>query len=475
MHLAEAFGQAPYLLGQLLDWPVQRYPERVAVACPGRTYRFAELAAAVEQRVAVRREQVHPGECWGLALPNGPELLIELFALWRLGAIAAPLRLSWSRERIEAVAAQVPCAGVLWPGEPLALVQRRVTEVPLSLPKMLGVLGGQIDLDPALVLFTSGSSGEPRGTILQHHAVLANLRANCAGLGLDDDDKTLVVLPLAHAYALIHQCLCHLAIGASVFFPPTPLLGPVLCRTLEEQEISTLALVPTALGLLTDGLERTGRTCPELRLITVGAAQADQAVLLRLRELLPHTALALTYGLTEAGPRVATRFLAGELGETTCLGMPLPNVAVTEQGGSLWVRSRAQCLGYTPLPENLWESALDTSDCGTITTEGIWLTGRRGRTINRGGTLIAPEGIETVLREHPGVRSARVDPAPHSRWGVVLVASVAVVGELSEAELMRWCAERLPPEERPERVQIETEEHPHTKARELMQIFEERN
>ena len=472
MRLAEAFGRAPYLLGQLLDWPVQRYPERVAVACPGRTYRFAELAAAIEQRVALRREQVRPGECWGLALPNGPELLIELFALWRLGASAAPLRLSWSRERIEVVAAQVPCAGVLWPGEPFALAKRRVLEVPLSPPT---VLGGQIDLDPALVLFTSGSSGEPRGAILQHHAVLANLRANCAGLQLDDDDKTLVVLPLAHAYALIHQCLCHLAIGASVFFPPTPLLGPVLCRTLEEQEISTLALVPTALGLLTDGLERTARTCPKLRLITVGAAQADQAALVRLRELLPHTALALTYGLTEAGPRVATRFLGSELEEMSCLGMPLPNVAVAEQGGSLWVRSRAQCLGYTPLPESLWESALDTSDCGTITKEGIWLAGRRGRTINRGGTLIAPEGIEAVLREHPGVRSARVDPAPHPRWGVVLVASVTVVGGLSEAELMRWCAERLPPEERPERVQIEAGERPSTKARELMQIFEERN
>lgn len=470
MRLAEAFGRAPYLLGQLLDWPVQRYPERVAVACPGRTYRFAELAAAIEQRVAVRCEQVHPGECWGLALPNGPELLIELFALWRLGAIAAPLRLSWSRERIEAVAAQVPCAGVLWPGEPLAVAQRRVSKVPPPV-----ALGGQIDLDPALVLFTSGSSGEPRGVILQHHAVLANLRANCAGLRLDDDDKTLVVLPLAHAYALIHQCLCHLAIGASVFFPPTPLLGPVLCRTLEEQEISTLALVPAALGLLTDGLERTARTCPKLRLITVGAAQADQAALVRLSALLPHTTLALTYGLTEAGPRVTTRFLAGELGETTCLGMPLPNVAVAEQDGSLWVRSRAQCLGYTPLPESLWESALDTSDCGTITKEGIWLTGRRGRAINRGGTLVAPEGIEAVLREHPGVRFARVDPAPHPRWGVVLVATVAVVGELSEAELMRWCAERLPPEERPERVQIEAGERPHTKARELMQIFEERN
>jgi acyl-CoA synthetase (AMP-forming)/AMP-acid ligase II len=144
---------------------------------------------------------------------------------------------------------------------------------------------------------------------------------------------------LAHAYALIHQCLCHLAIGASVFFPPTPLLGPVLCRTLEEQAISTLTLVPTVLGLLTDGLERTGRTCPNLRLITVGAAQADPAALARLKALLPHTTLALTYGLTEAGPRVATRFLDGELGDPAAFELEvfrqLPEAGVAGKlGGS---------------------------------------------------------------------------------------------------------------------------------------------
>ena len=472
--LADYYNQAPHVLGQILDWPKQRYPDRIALVCANQTYTFAELDAAISHRQAHIEPWARPGSYWGLALPNGPALLINLFALWRLGAIGAPLRPSWPAARIASVAAHVPFAGIIWPDKIVPEPENNEARAQ-SVPSR----GGVIDLDPALVVFTSGSTGVPRGVVLAHHAVLANLRSNIAALGLDDDDKTLIVLPLAHAYALIHQCLCHLAIGATVFFAPAPLLGTVLCHTIEAHGITTVSLVPPMLKLLLDGLGRTRRTCASLRLVTVGAARADSSALASLQHFLPHTRFALTYGLTEAGPRVATRFLDEGTENTNCVGEPLPNVAVAEIAGSLWVRTRAQFSGYVPLASNAWHNALPTGDRGYLTDKGIVLTGRADRSINRGGVLIAPETIEAVLLRHPAVHDVQVRGEPHPDWGQVAVAHVAVrepVAQsesetVTEAQLIDWCKTYLAPDECPARMVLCRPGTLLTKGAELMQLF----
>ncbi|MEJ2010484.1 MAG: fatty acid--CoA ligase family protein, partial [Acidobacteriota bacterium] len=318
-------------------------------------------------------------------------------------------------------------------------------------------------MDPALIVWTSGSTGRPRGVVLQHHAVLANMWANIRSLGYRDDDRTLLALPLSHAYPLVHQCLCHLALGATVCIPPTPLVGPILCRALENFSITTLTTVPPLLRILVEGLRRGRRSHSSLRLVTVGAGRADPAVVRDFLRLLPATQLVITYGLTEAGPRVSSSVVDREHINSECVGTPLPNVEVrtsSEDGAGqrILLRGRSLMRSYADDP---WVEGTDatfcTADLGELEGGKLYFRGRVGRAINRGGVLVAAEEVERVLLEHPAVVSARVEREEHSFWGEIPVATVCLrpgAESVTPAELDRFCAERLPSFGRPTRIEV---------------------
>jgi len=445
--ISSAFGSMPYLLGQLLEWPTQLYPDRAAIDGEFGQLSFEEL----KERISARKIELADlgavrGGRWGLAYSTGLDFLTDLLALWQLECIASPLRTAWKAERLEELVVQAQLDGVLGS----QTIPARLT--PRTRDRSERRIGGATDLDVAMVLWTSGSTGDPRGVALQHHAVIANIVGNVNSLGIRDDDRTLVVLPLSHAYSLIGQCLCHLAVGGTLVFPKLPLVPTSLCRTLEDQRISTLALAPPLLKFMVAGLQRTHLTCPNLRLITVGAAQARAEDLEAVRDLLPNAKIALTYGLTEAGPRISTRFLGDGPVDPACVGMTLPNVAVTEAEGVLQVHSRSQMAGYLDSLDSRGEG-LATGDLGSIESGAVTLTGRVGRSINRGGVMVSPERIECVLGRHERVIECRVVSTPHPLYGEVPAALVRG-NSVTADELMRWCAAHLSPEELPASITL---------------------
>ena len=472
--ISEAVCSEPFLAGQVLDWPARLYGEKSALEWEGGSLTFAQMREAVLRRSAgIEALGAGKGQRWGLLLGNSPDFIISLFALFRLGCVAAPLRCNLPHEKLEAHVELARLDGVLtcpemqgslsgmgrWRPEPaspdpglMAFVARELRR-PDTLP--------QVDLDPALILLTSGSTGRSRGAVLQHHAVLANLRSNIKALGLRDDDRTLVVLPLTHAYALVHQCLCHLMIGATVCLAPSPMVGALMHRYLESSAITTVSTAPPVLRVLVAGLNRSKCALPALRLVTVGAAFADRETVNDFLSLLPHTKLAVTYGLTEAGPRVATHFVSrDEPFSPECVGEPLPNVAagLRELGdgrSEIVLRSRAAMCGYADAEDDAgYGATLPTGDTGDIQEGRIHLKGRAGRVINRGGILVGAEQVESVLMAHPAVASARVEAEPHAFWGEVPVATLVLNAgheTTGEDRFKEYCAARLSLEERPVR------------------------
>ncbi len=487
--ISEAVRSTPFLLGQILDRPAQAYPERNALEWEGGQLSYSALRQAV---LSMEQQLLHvgaaKGQHWGLLLGNSPEFLVTLLALVRIGCIAVPLRVSLPAEklaehaalaRLNALITQSDLPGSLaangWQPEPEALegnLRAYFSGCSTAEPVSSGAL---IDLDPALIMFSSGSSGRSRGVVLQHHAVLANLNSNIISLGLRDDDRTLLVLPISHAYALVHQCLCNLSIGATVCLPPNPLMSGLLHCYLENSNISTLSTVPPVFCSLVAGLERSRFVLPSLRLVTVGAAFADRKSVELFLHLMPHVQLAITYGLTEAGPRVATRFVqAGEPFDPHCVGTPLPNVSVElepNSGGEheIVVRSRSSmCAAFekehpVPFPD----LALRTGDLGYQNSAETFLLGRSGRIINRGGVLVSAEQVEAALFSHPAVAAARVEAEAHQLLGEVPVATVTLAqGEtsLTPEALKEYCATCLTVEERPYRFTI--------RAADLLQVPE---
>ncbi len=499
MTISEAFQRTPFLLGQILEWPTAAYPDRAAIEWEGGGLTFEQLTEQVSER---QRRLAALGAArfqrWGLLLGNSPDFLISLFALLRLGCVVAPLSKSQPLERMQTAVSSAGLHAVLISrDDSLASelitgladnrgmgVDENLTAVFLETKDGSPFMGGKpVDVDPALILRSAGSSGRSRGIVLQHHAVLANIRANISALGYRDDDRTLVVLPLAHAYALVHQCLSHLAIGATVCLAPFPLVAPLLCRSVEQFSITTLATVPAVLRILIEGVRRGKRACPALRLVTLGAARANQSDVREFLSLLPHARLAITYGLTEASPRVSTYFVNGESCDPQCVGTPIPNIEVRVQStrdgvNEIVVRGRSLMRGYAE--DSYVEGAdhtLHTGDLGYESEGRLHVLGRMGRAINRGGLLISAEQVERVLLDHASVKEARVESEPHPFWGEVPVATVFLrpdSPEVSEEDLARFCSARLPSDERPARITVCSATPGHLpKEQQMLSLFKE--
>lgn len=479
MLISQALRRLPFLVGQLLDWPASAYPDKPALEWEGGSLTFSQLVRSIaELKEELQLYRAAKGQRWGILLGNSPDFIISLFALLGLGAVAVPLRSNLPPEKLADQVRSARLDGILTSTElrpQLAgaeFEESRVGSLHLLFSGGSSVIADQdstplIDLDPALVLLTSGSTGFARGVVLAHHAILANLRSNIASLDLRDDDRTLAILPLSHAYALVHQCLCHLMIGATVCLLPSTLAAPMLHRYLASFRITTLSTVPPVLQMLVAGLKRSKSSLPALRLVTVGAAFADRQAVTDFLALLPHTRLAVTYGLTEAGPRVSTHFVEpDERFNPERVGLPLPNVALSlhhDQDGrkEIVVRSRAAMSGYLADLDNRVNeppSQVRTGDTGYLSEGELFLKGRHDRIINRGGTLVGAEQIESVLLAHPAIASGRVEAEEHPFWGEVPVATVTLAPgakNIDEGKLKEYCASCLSVEERPYKFVIQ--------------------
>lgn len=314
----------------------------------------------------------------------------------------------------------------------------------------LPTLGPPGDLGGKLVLWTSGSTGQPRGVVLDWSSLLWNARTNASVLGLRESDRALVLLDGAYCYALVHQILSHIMVGGAGVVLRQPVWLEATGRFIERWQATTLAVVPSVLRTLLE-LPRIAETLGTLRMISIGGAAADEQLLQRAQQALPKVQLVVTYGLTEAGPRVCTRFYhLGEPEEPGLVGQPLPGVEVTiADDGELLVRSpsaRAGDLderGFSPAPE--W---VETGDIGRIESDGsVRILGRRKLLINRGGAKLIPDEIERIIKTCPGVANARVVAVPHRRLGEVPKAYVLPMSGAKPvpAELARRCTEQLGP------------------------------
>lgn len=299
-----------------------------------------------------------------------------------------------------------------------------------------------------LVLWTTGSTGLPRGIVLEWRGILWNARANAAALGIGPADRALVLLDGAYCYALVHQVLTHFVVGGSVAIPRQPAWLEATGRFIERFKPTTLAVVPSALrSLLT--LPRLHAPLSQLRLLTVGGAVVDESLLRYAQKILPGVQIVVTYGLAEAGPRVATRFFrADEQVLAGTVGKALPGFDVRVEGdGQIFLRSPSVRVGQ--IEEGVVRLApewLATGDLGAVSDDGtLCILGRQRQMISRGGIKLSPGEIERVLCTDPDVSEARVVAMAHARLGEVPKALVVPRADATpvSASLARRCLEQL--------------------------------
>jgi O-succinylbenzoic acid--CoA ligase len=289
----------------------------------------------------------------------------------------------------------------------------------------------------AAIVFTSGTTGRPRGAVLSRAALRASALAHGRVLGWGADDRWLLSLPTAHVGGLMIVVRClharrTVVVGgrrASGSFDA----GETL-RVVERDRVTLLSVVPTMLARL---LQATGRPPPSLRAVLVGGAGAAPALMERARE--SGWPVFATYGLTEACSQVATE----RPGETPGgVGTPLPGVEVRVAArdgtaGTIEVRGDVLFDGYLGLEpcaplERPFEADgwFDTGDLGAIGEDGLLrVVGRRSDRIVTGGENVDPAEVEAAVLEWAGAAAACVVGLEDEEWGervgAVLVPAAA--------------------------------------------------
>ena len=471
---------------ELLDRAAESRPDAVFLHGAGEMT-FAQLDAASHAIAAWLREHgVGAGDRVAIVTANHAESIAAAFGAARRGAIftflhpgLTPFGLRRITEQLEPASAVLDASTIelrpVFEGLPLLAAGGAAVPGATPIARIAAAAGKprgeNVRNDPFCLVYTSGSTAEPRGVMVGHDNVAFCVDAIGRRLEYRPDDVVGLFLPLSFDYGL-YQVFLALAAGASLYLGPTSLVSLRVADALAAQRISVLPGVPSLFESLAWMLERAPRPLPALRAVTNTGERLAGATLGRLRTLLPGLEVFLMYGLTEC-KRVSI-LLPGELdAHPESVGRPLdgtvaevlaPDGTRVADGvpGELVVRGPHVALGYWRAPEETsrrfrvagdGSRALLTGDTCRRTADGyLYFEGRDDAQVKRRGFRISLVEIEAAALAAPGVVSASAVALAESDS---LHLFVAGGGEPpSGAALTRALRERLEPHKIPDRVHV---------------------
>lgn len=469
-------------LGEVLDAST-RWGDREYLVTDRRRISFAEHAAATAALAQALRERfgVGKGDRVGILAANTPEWVTAFWAAQRLGAIVVGYNAWWAPPEVEygightrptvVIADEKrarPLSARLAP--PVLTMER---DIPALITEFHGATPETVPVDeddPAVVLYTSGTTGHPKGVTHSHRNLIAvtdyhryNDALAAAHTGTPHTARRfLLTSPLFHIASLHNLAVARLATGDTAVIHQGSFDADRVLRLMERERITNWGAMPTmAVRLLEQDLTRYDLSA--LRALSLNSAPSSALLQQRLRERLPvaRTALVTSYGLTECAT-AATLASPAELAEfPDTVGRPVFGVqvricdasgAVLPEGreGEIQVRSPYVMVGYwadeeataAAITPDRW---LRTGDIGILEEGRLRLSGRRSDLILRGGENVYPTEIEQCLEEHPAVAECAVIGIPDADLGQAVAAVVVVADtvDTTEHELRDFLTERL--------------------------------
>jgi len=450
------------------DWILERISafgregKRFLIA-GGREYGFSELADRVEDaHTALREFGVRSGCCVALLSDYSYSAIAAFFALYRNRNMVVPITGAQSEEvesRLRTAAVdfviRIPedRAGAIVGAPPRFAIKRIETEGDSSAggghPLVEQLTSGRC---AGLILFSSGSTGQPKAMIHNLDRLLANYR--------DRRPRRLVMMVLLmfdHIGGL--NTLFHAVATGTVLVVPDRREADHVCDLIETRGVHVLPASPTFLNLMLMSGGLADRNMKSLKIITYGTEPMPEGLLRRLRDALPRVRFVQTFGTSETGITQTT----SKSSESTLLRISDPNIEYRVEGGELWLRSGTQILGYLNhdmdrFTEDGWFQTGDiveeTEDCY------LRIVGRKEEVINVGGQKVLPSEVETVLMEMPEIADCVVRGAANAITGQAVEAEVVLAAGESEAgiksKVRRHCRNRLDSFKIPARIRVAT-------------------
>ena len=479
-------------LAAFIHRAARAYPARVALSWEGGERRYADLSRRIDALAAgFDSLGVRAGDRVVILLSNGPRWIETYFATVQLGAIAVPLLtrlvarefqyllgdaepclIVTERAREELLGSVSLPAGcrVLWRDAPASAADS--LDAVESRGRKLAPVRPRIDLQsPASILYTSGTTGQPKGTVRSQQSACFIIPIRQAVMGIGPDTTLLATTPMFHAAGHEFMMFQTLAAGGRVV-SRSQFSEDDVAELVDRERITHAFFVPTMAARLLPAIRRRGTGWPSLSLWCSAAAPLPAQLRDDIRAAVPAARLWNVYGVTEAGVGSYLRDDAIDSKSGTCVGLPGPGAVlrvVDESGadvapgviGEVILQSAEAMSGYWRRPEEsaqtLREGWVHSGDLGTLDEDGyLYVVGRIKDMVITGGENVYAAEVENVLSRAPGVREITIIGVPHPVWGEAVVALAVVdpgAGDVQSAVLETARAE-LAAHKRPKRVLV---------------------
>ena len=458
-------------LYQALSHSAKRRPNVLALAFEKQRYRYRDFHQRVQQAMAQidRVWSLHKGDRILLAWGNHPAFCEVFFAATGLGIEVVPFSTKLKQAESKELVGHIAPHAVLFDASVqdwlkhtenarcVSLTEWQSLTLPDPLPELPTLVTRD---DTAVMMFTSGTTGEPKGAIITHGNLLCAIDAYAQRLNLTEADSTTLAVPIYHITGLSALLALFIALGATIWLQHR-FNAPEVINTLYEQNITFLHGSPTIFILLCqaararNAVQKT--TYPSLRAIACGAGHLSDGLISELKTLFPHTAIQPIYGLTET-TSPATIFPGDVWGSDKrgSSGLAIPGLSILigddrrqplphGQVGHIWLKGDVVIREYWQHSERRpscdEQGWFCTGDLGYLDEEGwLYIKDRSKDMINRGGEKIYSLELENVLSTYQGVSEVAVIPAPSPVYGEEPVAFIIPDDQhhLTSEEILSW-------------------------------------
>jgi long-chain acyl-CoA synthetase len=403
---------------ELLFRHAARRPGHTALVCGAQRVSYAELVNTLHPEKDLKGRRVP------IQLPNGIEFVRQAYAAWASGAVVVPINTRLAPAERDFILEDIRA--------PLA-----------SEP------------DDCLILYTSGTTGRPKGAINTHtNVIVQNVEHHLAAWGISEDDRFLATTPLAHRAGL-GRLVNALGLGGTLVIMEKFDAAEAL-RVIEAERITVAGLPPTVIRMMLPELRKDPSVARSLRRVIVSTEAFPAHLMREASAALPQAEFFGVYGMSEAA--VSSASMKEQLERPGTVGRPLPGVEVRIEDGELLVRGQVM-RGYFNRPQASAEAFRDgwflTGDLARMDADGyLYIVDRKKDMVVTGGYNVYSKEVEQVLAQHPDVADAAVVGVPDPVYGEAVAAFVQARpgAPVSPEALIEHCRRHLAGYKKPRHV-----------------------
>ncbi|WP_018132833.1 class I adenylate-forming enzyme family protein [Effusibacillus pohliae] len=468
---------APTIHG-LLERNARKFPDKEAFISSGKRLTYSQMNEAAN-RIArwLQTSGIGRGDRMMILARNNENFLYAYFALLKAGCIVMPVNARLTTPELAVLLRNSQAKGILfekdlaktvdglcefYPVQHLICIEDGAVAAAFCAPDNLNL---PIDSrDVCKILFTSGTTGVPKGAMFNHERILAAATMISIEFQLSFDDRILTLMPLSHSFPLNCIFVSGLYCGASHVlgdFTPQSFL-----KWIQEEKTTFTFAAPVAYLLVAKEPNLREYDLSSMRVFAYGGGPLALASYQRVREAFQNDNFYQVYGLTEAGPNGCMLrphehlTKAGSIGRRPSVNMEMRVVrpdgsdTAPNEYGEIVLTGDSLMLGYDNNPQATSEVIRDgwllTGDIAYRDEEGyVYIVDRKKDVIITGGVNVYPREIEEVLARHPAVLESCVVGVPHDEWGETVKAVIVPKGDVTEAELRDFVSVYLADYKRP--------------------------